>query len=64
MVFGLEQIDKFAAKTNVKAENLGFIALSRGIFRTTVVARSYYTNSVHKLLKAILHANDKELLKP
>lgn len=60
VIFGLEQIDAFAAKTKVKAENLGFIALSRGIFRTTVVARSYYTNNVHKLLKAILHVDDKD----
>jgi len=63
MIFGLEQIDAFAEKTKVKAENLGFIALSRGIFRTTVVARSHYTNSVHKLLKAILHVDEKELVR-
>jgi hypothetical protein len=63
MIFGLEQIDAFAAKTKVKAENLGFIALSRGIFRTTVVARSHFSNNVHKLLKSILHVDDKELVR-
>lgn len=63
MIFGLEQIGAFAEKTNVKAENLGFIALSRGIFRTTVVARCITTNSVHKLLKAILHVDEKKLVR-
>ena len=58
LIFGLEQIQAFARKTNVKAENLGFIALSRGIFRTTVVARSHYTTEVHRLLRAILHVEE------
>lgn len=60
LIFGLEQIQAFAMKTNVKAENLGFIALSRGIFRTTVVVRSNYTTEVHRLLKAILHVEDDD----
>lgn len=55
LIFGLEQIQNFAEKTNVRAQNLGFIALSRGIFRTTVVVRSHYVNNVHKILKAIMH---------
>lgn len=58
LIFGIEQIDSFAAKTNVKPENLGFIALSRGIFRTVVVVRSFFATSTHQLLKEILHVQE------
>ena len=54
IVFGLEQIASFAERTHVKAENLGFIALSRGVFRTVVVVRSHFVNETHALLKKIL----------
>lgn len=54
IIFGLEEIASFAEKTSVKAENLGFIALSRGVFRTVVVVRSHYTNATHALLKKIM----------
>lgn len=54
VIFGLEQIEAFAANTNVKPENLAFIALSRGIFRTVLVVRTFFTNSVHALLKRIV----------
>lgn len=54
LIFGLEDIDSLAKKANVKPENLGFIALSRGLFRTAVVVRSFFENSTHKLLKEIM----------
>lgn len=55
LIFGLEQIDALARSTNVKPENLGFIALSRGVFRTAAVVRTYYSNTTHVLLREILH---------
>lgn len=54
IIFGLENIEALATKTNVKAENLAFIALSRALFRTVLVVRTYYTNRVHPLMKAIV----------
>lgn len=54
IIFGLEEIASFAENTSVKAENLGFIALSRGVFRTVVVVRSHYMNATHALLKKIM----------
>lgn len=58
LIFGLENIESLARNTNVKPENLGFIALSRGIYRTAIVVRTFFTNSTHKLLKAILLARN------
>jgi hypothetical protein len=54
VIFGLEQIEAFAASTKVKPENLAFIALSRGIFRTVLVVRTFFTTRVHTLLKRIV----------
>ena len=56
VIFGLETLESLAAKTNVKAENLAFIALSRALFRTVLVVRTYFSNRVHTLLKAIVQA--------
>ena len=53
VIFGLETIESLAEKTHVKPENLGFIALSRGLFSTIIVARTYFTTRVHPLLKEI-----------
>lgn len=54
VIFGLEQIESFAASTNVKPENLAFVVLSRGVFRTVLVVRTFFTNRVHALLKEIV----------
>jgi hypothetical protein len=54
VIFGFEKIESLAEETNVKPENLGFIALSRALFRTVVVVRTNYTRPVHSLLKKIL----------
>lgn len=56
VIFGLENIENLAAKSNVKAENLAFIALSRALFRTVLVVRTYFSNRVHPLLKAIVQS--------
>lgn len=54
MIFGLEEIQQVALKAQALPENLGFICLSRGIFRTTVVARNYYRTPVHSLIEEVL----------
>lgn len=51
LIFGLENIAEFARKTSTKAENLAFIVLSRGIFKTTAIVRTLSENVVHTLLK-------------
>lgn len=56
VIFGFEKIESLAEETNVKPENLGFIALSRALFRTVVVVRTNFTRPVHSLLKKILTA--------
>ena len=53
LIFGLEYIEKVALQANAKAENLGFIALSRGVHDTTVIVRNHFLNNVHSLLKEI-----------
>jgi hypothetical protein len=59
LIFGLEQLTLFSQKTNVKPENLGFIALSRGVFRTQVVVRSHFPSESHALIKKILTLHDQ-----
>ena len=54
MIFGLEEIHQVATKAQAKPENLGFICLSRGIFRTTVVTRNYYRTQVHTLMEEVV----------
>jgi hypothetical protein len=54
IIFGLETIAGFANKTNTRPENLGFIALSRGIFKTIAVVRTLAENHVHAILKETL----------
>lgn len=54
VIFGLEQLASFADKINCKAENLDFVALSRGIFRTTVVVRNYFPIETNHLLDKIM----------
>ncbi|MGH8488580.1 MAG: hypothetical protein ACREXS_06890 [Gammaproteobacteria bacterium] len=54
VIFGLEQLEALTRAIKVKPENLGFIALSRGVFHTTVVVRTFFTTPIHTLLKEIL----------
>lgn len=54
LIFGLEEIERIALQAQAKPENLGFICLSRGIFKTTVVVRNYYNNAVHRLMQEIV----------
>ena len=54
LIFGLEEIEKVALQAQAKPENLAFICLSRGIFKTTVVVRNYYNNAVHRLMQEIV----------
>jgi hypothetical protein len=54
VIFGFEHLESFTTKVNVKPENLGFIALSRGVFKTTVVMRYLRTNRVHNLIETII----------
>jgi hypothetical protein len=58
IIFGLENIQKVALQAQAKPENLGFIALSRGVYETSVVARSYFSNNVHSILKEIVTIDD------
>lgn len=54
LIFGLEEIEQVALQAQAKPENLAFICLSRGIFKTTVVVRNYYNNAVHRLMQEIV----------
>lgn len=56
IIFGLETIEALAQKTSVRAENLAFIALSRALFRTVLVVRTFVPSRAHPILKAIVQA--------
>jgi hypothetical protein len=54
VVVGLEAIETVADIAHAKPQNLAFIALSRGVFSTTLVVRTTPRNHVHELCERIL----------
>lgn len=54
VVFGMESLQTLAEATKSDPKNLAFIALSRGLFATTIVVRATPRNAVHTLCESIL----------
>ncbi len=54
VVLGLEAVATVADVAHAKPQNLAFIALSRGVFSTTIVVRSTPRSCVHDLCERIL----------
>ena len=56
IIFGLEGIEHLSKASGAAAENIAFVALSRGIFSTTIASRATPRGKVHALSERIMHA--------
>lgn len=56
IVFGLETVERVADASKAQPQNLAFIALSRGLFSTTIAPRSSPRNAVHELCERIMQS--------
>lgn len=56
IVFGLETVERVADASKAQPQNLAFIALSRGLFSTTIAPRSLPRNAVHELCERIMQS--------
>lgn len=56
IVFGLESIESVSEASSAHPQNIAFVALSRGIFSTTIAVRANPRNKVHELCERVLQA--------
>jgi hypothetical protein len=56
IVFGLESIEGVSKASSAPPQNLAFVALSRGVFSTTIAVRSNPRTKVHGLCEQVLQA--------
>lgn len=56
IVFGLETIESISEVSSAPPQNLAFVALSRGVFSTTIAVRSNPRTKVHVLCERVLQA--------